>query len=302
MAITTIKTQIQFRRDTTENWYLNRDVIPAAGEPCFDIELGTLKIGDGVKTYEELDPIGGEGSISVSADGKSIIFEDGIFKLAGFDAAEVGAQPRKNAEGNIEWVVPSSETVEGLQSTVAGLQSDVKTLQDIVTPSGEGTQPLLTRVETLEDKVDVLNGNEFTDGSVLKIVKDEINAFATNINDDEKVNTFKELVDYVANHDGEAATLAADISTLQELVGEDPVAEQIATAISNANKIEAIKVGDTLIEVIDKVVTIPVGAGLKASEEVTIAEDGTLGVGTINVSKIVQAEDEVLVLDGGASN
>lgn len=302
MATTVIKTQIQFRRDTTENWYLNRYVIPAAGEPCFDIELGTLKIGDGVKTYEELEPIGGEGSVAVAADGKSIIFEDGVFKLAGFDAADTGAQPRKNAEGNIEWVVPSTETVEGLQSTVAGLQSDVKTLQDIVTPSGEGAQPLLTRVETLEDKVDVLNGNEYTDGSVLKIVKDEINAFATNINDDEKVNTFKELVDYVANHDGEAATLAADISTLQELVGEDPVAEQIATAISNANKIEAIKVGDTLIEAIDKVVTIPVGAGLKASEEVTIAEDGTLGVGTINVSKIVQAEDEVLVLDGGASN
>lgn len=301
MATTVIKTQIQFRRDTTENWYLNRYVVPAAGEPCFDIELGTLKIGDGVKSYEELEPIGGEGSVAVSADGKSIVLEDGVFKLAGFDAADTGAQPRKNAEGNIEWVVPSTETVEGLQSTVAGLQSDVKTLQDIVTPSGEGTQPLLTRVETLEDKVDVLNGNEYTDGSVLKIVKDEINAFATTINDDEKVNTFKELVDYVANHDGEVATLAADISTLQELVGEDPVAEQISKAISNVNNIETIKVGDTLLDIVDKTVAIPVGAGLKASEEVTIAEDGTLGIGAIGVNKLVQAEDEVLVMDGGSA-
>jgi hypothetical protein len=302
MATTVIKTQIQFRRDTTENWYLNRHIVPAAGEPCFDIELGTLKIGDGVKNYEALAPIGGEGSVVVSADGKSIVLEDGIFELAGFDAAEVGAQPRKNAEGNIEWVLPSTETVEGLQSTVAGLQSDVKTLQNIVTPSEEGVQPLLTRVETLEDKVDVLNGNEYTDGSILKIVKDEINAFATDINDDEKVNTFKELIDYVANHDGEAATLAADILTLQELVGEDSVKDQIAAAVSNANKIEAIKIGDTLIDIVEKTVAIPVGAGLKASEEVTIAEDGTLGIGTISVNKIVQAEDEMLVLDGGASN
>jgi hypothetical protein len=300
MATTVIKTQIQFRRDTTENWYLNRHIVPAAGEPCFDIELGTLRIGDGVKSYEELDVIGGA-NIEVAADGASIVLEDGVFKLVGFDAAEVGAQPRKNAEGNIEWVLPSTETAEGLQSTVAGLQSDVKTLQDIVTPSGEGAQPLLTRVETLEGKADILNGNGYTDGSVLKIVKDEINAFATDINNNETVDTFKELVEYVANHNGEAATLAADILTLQELVGEDPVAEQIATAISNANGIETIKVGDTLIEAIDKVVTIPVGAGLKASEEVAIAEDGTLSVGTINVSKIVQAEDEVLVLDGGAS-
>jgi hypothetical protein len=297
-----IKTTIQLRRDTTENWYLFRDIVPAAGEPCFDIELGTLKIGDGVKTYGELEAIGGAGNITVAADGKSIVLEDGIFKLTGFDVAEVGAQPRKNAEGNIEWVVPSTETAEGLQSTIAGLQSDIKTLQDIVTPSEEGAQPLLTRVETLEDKVDVLNGNEYTDGSVLKIVKDEINAFATNISGDEKVNTFKELVDYVSNHNGEAATLAADILTLQELVGEDSVKDQIATAISDANKIEAIKVGDTLIDIVEKTVTIPVGAGLKASEEITIAEDGALGIGTININKIVQTQGEILVLDGGASN
>jgi hypothetical protein len=298
---TTVKTVIQLRRDTTENWYLFRDVVPAAGEPCFDIELGTLKIGDGVKSYGELEIIGG-GSIAVTADGTSIVLEDGVFKLTGFDVAEVGAQPRKNAEGNIEWIVPSTETAEGLQSTVAGLQSDVKALQDIITPSEEGAQPLLDRVETLEGKVDVLNGNEYTDGSVLKIVKDEINAFATDVNNNETVDTFKELVEYVANHNGEAATLAADILTLQELVGEDPVAEQIATAISNANGIETIKVGDTLIEAIDKIVTIPVGAGLTASEEVTISEDGTLGVGAISVSKLINDDSSILVLDGGNAN
>ena len=51
MPNTTMKTQIQVRRDTTANWLANKDVVPAAGEPCFDLELGTLKIGDGVTTY-----------------------------------------------------------------------------------------------------------------------------------------------------------------------------------------------------------------------------------------------------------
>lgn len=44
MPNTTMKTQIQVRRDTTANWLANKDVVPAAGEPCFDLELGTLKI------------------------------------------------------------------------------------------------------------------------------------------------------------------------------------------------------------------------------------------------------------------
>lgn len=50
----TMKTKIQVRRDTTANWLTNKDVVPAAGEPCFDLELGTLKIGDGTKTYSQL--------------------------------------------------------------------------------------------------------------------------------------------------------------------------------------------------------------------------------------------------------
>ena len=59
MAATVIKTQIQFRRDTTANWDQYKDVVPACGEPCFDYEAGILKIGDGVNSWENL-PCTGE--------------------------------------------------------------------------------------------------------------------------------------------------------------------------------------------------------------------------------------------------
>lgn len=62
MPNTTIKTKIQMRRDTTANWLTNKDVVPAAGEPCFDLDTGILKIGDGVTTYENLKPISGSGA------------------------------------------------------------------------------------------------------------------------------------------------------------------------------------------------------------------------------------------------
>lgn len=220
-----IKTVFQIRRDYEANWLINKDVIPKEGEPCFVIDKNILKIGDGTTTFENLPSIGG---VSVDADGTSLVFEDGVLKMAGFDAAEVGAQPRKNAEGKIEWVVPSTETVEGLQASVAGLQSDVKAIQEIVTPKEGDT--LLSRVEGLEGKVEVLNGDETIEGSVLKIVKDEINAFATKVSDDGTVNTIKEFIDYVAEHGPEAAEMAADITELKGLVGGKSVEEQIATA------------------------------------------------------------------------
>jgi hypothetical protein len=159
VSVKKIKTIFQFRRATFEEWLLHKDVIPADGEPCFVIDKNILKIGDGVTTFENLEPINGA-KFEIAADGKSIVLEDNILKLMGFEAAEVGAQPRKNADGNIEWVVPSTEAVDNLneavsdlKSDVANLQTDVTVLKEIVMPSEEGENTLLDRVEDLEDLV-----------------------------------------------------------------------------------------------------------------------------------------------------
>ena len=66
MPDTTVKTKIQLRRDTTANWLTNKDVVPAVGEPCFDYELGILKIGDGITTYENRESIGAGGVSTAS--------------------------------------------------------------------------------------------------------------------------------------------------------------------------------------------------------------------------------------------
>lgn len=467
-----VRTVIMFRRATTAEWLANKGVVPAAGEPCFDLELHTLKIGDGTTTYENLPAIGG---VDVSADGKTLVLEDGTFKLFGFDAAETNAQPRKNAEGKLEWVVPSTETLDGLQTIVAGLQTDVAELQtnvaamqEILTPSGEGATTLLDRVTAIEEQ---MTGTG--EGSVDAKIDEKFDEFITNVSDDGVVNTMKELVDYVAEHGPEAANMAASITTLQELVGETSVADQIsaveATLLSKAeaaatlkhikyeisNKpaealvdyrdkeirvmcpadtqwalqnvgangdaskyyigfkayapdgavsfkedtaetiadktmysfegnefagvdaygrkysivwlpvakhndddtwtyygvnssadkyigwfysvewydvngkvigtdtirinlsneachnnvepfymssvIKGVSVGGTLLDIVDGKVNIPVGAGLKASDEILVAGDGTLSVGQINVSKLVQNPDQELVLDGGGA-
>lgn len=63
-------------------------------------------------------------------DGKSIaVADDGTISMLGFAEAVEGAQPRKKADGTIEWVVPSTDTVDGLQTAVAGLQSGVDAIK-----------------------------------------------------------------------------------------------------------------------------------------------------------------------------
>ena len=329
MAVTKmVKTIFQFRRATAAEWELNKGVTPAPGEPCFDLTNNTLKIGNGTDTYENLKSIGGS-NFEITTDGKSIVLKGNVLELVGFDLAEAGAQPRKTADGNIEWVVPSTETVEGLQETVAGLKSDVTGMQstvielrEIVMPSGEeGSGTLLDRVESLENKV----GTEDVDAKI----DAKIEAFASALTpDDGKVNTLLELIGYVESHGKEAADMAADIVALEQLVGEGSIDERIAAAVANkvtavtgksliadtliakleaieenaqVNKIEEIYLGDELLNVVDKKVTIPVGMGLKSSDEIEVAEDGTLKIKAISFDKIAQNEEEFIVMDGGSA-
>ena len=242
-----IKTIFQFRRGHTDEWLANKDVVPAAGEPCFDLDLHELRIGDGETTYENLPAIGGV-KLEFAGDGKSIVLENNVFKLMGFDAADIGAQPVKTEEG-IKWVVPSTETVDGLKTTVANLQSSVTTIQETVTeireivmPSEDGAEPLLSRVEALEDEMDGVDAK----------IDEKIEQFASNLTEDGKVNTLMELISFVESHGKEAADMTSEISDLRNLVGTKSVADQIAEA-GHMTKAEAV---DTLLSKAEAAATL----------------------------------------------
>ena len=303
MATTVMKMVIQFRRDVAANWELHKDVVPAAGEPCYVTDKNILKIGDGVTSFGDLQPINGA-SVTISADEKSVVLENDVFKLMGFDAAQVGAQPRKAENGTIEWVVPAdvstlTSDVAELKSDVTNLKTAVTNLQEIVTPSGEGDIPLLSRIATLEDKMDGAG-----EGSVDAKIDAKINAFANEISDDGKVNTLKELVDYVANNGSDLTVLVTDVANLQKLVGDDPVSDQITSAINSSTLIKGVKVNGTLLDAVDGVVNIAIAEqtlGVKGSDEIDVAEDGTLSIKSIGFDKIAQKEGDTIVMDGGSA-
>jgi hypothetical protein len=78
---------------------------------------------------------------------------------------------------------------------------------------------------------------------------------------------------------------------------------------AQVNVLEEIHINGTKLEITDKAVNIPVASGMmlgvvkssSAENGVTVNADGTMTVNAISASKLVQDEDEVLVLDGGAA-
>ena len=134
MAIeSTKRLVIQLRRDYASRWEEYEDVVPALGEPCFVIDKNILKIGDGVTSFCDLQPINGI-EISAVGDNQSLVVRDNVLTLAGYDAADIGAQPCRTADG-IEWIVPADYSKDFLtlqnkvEDTLTQVESAVRAIE-----------------------------------------------------------------------------------------------------------------------------------------------------------------------------
>lgn len=154
-TIKKIKTHFQFRRSTTEEWELNKDIVPAAGEPCFDLTSGTLKIGDGVTTYSNLKVIGGA---TISDDGLSLIVEglqsdvDALQDLVGGESV---ASQIANATKDVATTAELQEVINNvtvLESQVTTSTDNVTEIQTLVEQNNTIVTELQTTVENKADK------------------------------------------------------------------------------------------------------------------------------------------------------
>ena len=155
-----IKTIFQFRRGTTDEWKLNKDIIPAAGEPCFDLDLGTLKIGDGVATYENLKVFG---SGTISDDGLSLIVEDLQADVAALQEL-VGTTSVEEQIASVMTDVAKASDLETVVNNMTTLESKVSTSNDNITEMQsiiEQNNTIVTELQTVvEQKADAATVTE----------------------------------------------------------------------------------------------------------------------------------------------
>lgn len=121
-------------------------------------------------------------------------------------------------------------------------QADVDALEAVV--GADDTAGLRKRIKANEDAIGVLNGTG--EGSVAKAVSDAIDDFATKATENSTIDTFKELVDWVAGHPDIVNGLTGDINKLKAILKGFGTAEgqspEVKAYIDNA--IQALKIGD----------------------------------------------------------
>ena len=115
--------------------------------------------------------------------------------------------------------------------------------------------------------------------------------FMTETQVDNRINAL------IVGADPEGGKAITDIQNLVKYVDEN--AGEIAALIT-ANDANTAKLAGIETTVTDYLATaLAAIVQPKASAEVTVAEDGTLGIGEVNVNKLVQSEGDTFIIDGG---
>lgn len=158
-------------------------------------------------------------------------------------AEETNAAAAKAADDK---AVAAQEDVDALAEKVGEVPADktvVQMISEAQTAATYDDTQVKADIKANADAIDVLNGTG--EGSVDKKITDAFNDFSTKVTDDAVVNSYKELIDWAAEHGSEAAEMAAAITALQNILvgigGED----ESATVVAYVNAaIDALKIGD----------------------------------------------------------
>lgn len=139
---------------------------------------------------------------------------------------------------------------------VAGVDAAVKGLAALAYKANVSKDDLADALKAEIDAkakqadLDTLTGTG--EGSIQKMIDDAFNDFSTKVTDDNVVNSYKELIDWVATHGSEATEMAAGIAenktaieNLKKFVGELPEGATATTVVGYiAEAIAALSIGD----------------------------------------------------------
>lgn len=234
----------------------------------------------------------------------------------------------EEAKANVLYLVMNADT--GFYDIYAKVETEVVRLDDVsVNLDAYSTTEQMNAAiaEAIKNKVDAVEGkglstNDFTDDLKTKLEgmnadgeKNVVSSVAEEftVSDDGKLGLASVGMDKVT---GLAAALAGKVAAED---GKGLSANDFTTELktklegvesgAQANLIEVVKVNGVALNIADKAVNVPLAAGENAGvvvssaaeNKVSVSEDGTMEVNSLNITKLVQAEGDTLVLDGGSA-
>ena len=246
--------------------------------------------GLGSAAYTDSDAYDAKGAAQTAEDNAKAYADGKDTAIAAAKKAGTDAQEAIDALSGKVGTVPENKTV-------------VEMISDAQTAATYNDTEVKAGIKANADAITKLNGTSAVEGSVDKKVADAINEFATKVSDDQTVNTFKELIDYAADHKDEYSTLSGEVqankTAIATLNGKDNEAGSVAKTVKDA--VEAAQA--TLQSDIDNKVDKETGKGLSTNDYTTDEKTKLEGIAAgaqVNVIESVKVNGVALAIDGKA--
>lgn len=231
-------------------------------------------------------------STAYDANGAAQTAEDNAKAYA--DGKDSAIEAAKKAGTDAQAAV---DALAGKVGTVPENKTVVEMISDAQAAATYNDTEVKAGIKANADAITKLNGTSAVEGSVDKKVADAINEFATKVSDDQTVNTFKELIDYAADHKDEYSTLSGEVqankTAIATLNGKDTDAGSVAKTVKDA--VEAAQA--TLQGNIDKKVDNVEGKGLSTNDYTTDEKTKLEGIATgaqVNIIETVKVNGVAL--------
>ena len=231
-------------------------------------------------------------STAYDANGAAQTAEDNAKAYA--DGKDSAIEAAKKAGTDAQAAV---DALSGKVGTVPENKTVVEMISDAQAAATYNDTEVKAGIKANADAITKLNGTSAVEGSVDKKVADAINEFATKVSDDQTVNTFKELIDYAADHKDEYSTLSGEVqankTAIATLNGKDTDAGSVAKTVKDA--VDAAQA--TLQGNIDKKVDKVEGKGLSTNDYTTDEKTKLEGIATgaqVNVIETVKVNGVAL--------
>ena len=163
---------------------------------------------------------------------KKFLDQAGVSTLWSRVAEEVAKVDKK--------AVDNAADIETMKGQIAALEAgtyDDTAVRALITANTEAIADNVTAIAENADAIALLNDAADVEGSVAHTATAVAAAKVAEIvaDADTKYDTLKEIADWILNDTTGAADMANDIASLQQLVGNESVATQIANAIADEN-------------------------------------------------------------------
>lgn len=348
MANKVLNTIITSRNDSKTNWQTANPVllkgeVAIEFDPAHDSNSYTvkMKVGDGVNNYNDLPYVAGEPIALPAPDGTSIVNDNNVWKLAGFDAATADKFPVKRITSNVasvEWVALPSHLadLDTLYSTVTSHVADTSNPHSVTAAQvgalADSTKYGASLTMSIDSSTYVVTATlKDQDGNTLGTAQTiDLPLESVVVSGSYDAQT-KEVVLTLQGGSTVRFSVADLVSGLQteitssnmldaDLVDDSTSTNKFTTAAditklsgiaanAQVNVIESVSINGTALTITNKDVNIPIAAAAalgvvkssSASDKIVVGNDGTMEVNSLSTDKLTQGTNTLVLQCGTAT-